>query len=351
MSTTKDNKLLYFVTSAYTLRKGTGSDFYLDLITYFKSKNYRTFNTLKYGHFLLLFYELFLLARIPRNSRVITTWVGWPRQLLVFEGRGNFLRAYLFGMIKNLKSWDLIVIPIDLPLKQYGKSLKSSVIRRVQKSENHVFSSVDTFLTCGNAMSIELKRRYPLTQCIQFDMYDQLLPEANKEGRKKPNAGIEIVLSGNLNRMVRRINELPKVPGLEYHLTGPLTNGNKAFERKDIHYHGLLSEQCFVNLLSRVDYGLVLYDKNVEDYFSLVISGKVTSYLSASLPIIVLRKYVSICELVRDRRLGMIIESLDELRKVKRVEKEMYKEWRKNAVIESNRIKTFDHYSTALEKL
>ena len=341
----------WYITSAYNSKNGTGSDFYLDSIEFFKQQEFNTFNTLKKGHILMFFFELYLLFRMPKKAKIFTTVVGFPRQLIVLNGFGNRFRFKLFSFFKRLKGWEYYIIPIDLPLKQYDFRLSKKFIETQEAIEKILFSSCDGFLCCGSEMSKYFKNNYPSAKIVQFNMYDQILPKYEKFTETNDNQIKKIALIGNLSRMLGKLDLLPKHKNIQYHFLGPEGEIVNSYGRDDFFYHGNLPELEFISKLSSFDFGLILYSSDVDNYFSNVIAGKFTSYVYASLPIICFDAYTSMCELTNRLDIGNIIEDIDDIVSILDFDRKKVNEWKNNIIKEQIKIREGQHYKDAVSEM
>jgi len=341
---------LWYVTSAYPTKEGTGSDFYLENLQFFKNFGFRIINTLDHGHLVMMFNEILLLFIIPKNATIITTWPGYPRQLLILNGFSNSIRFKIFTTIKKLKKWKYYIIPIDLPLQQFSFRLKQVTIVKQEKLERIIFAGADGFICAGVGMENYFKMYYPFKEFYMFDMYDQILPEYS--GNKKLSFGVKkIAIIGNLSRMTDEIESLPKHEGIQYHFLGP--NGDKVLNsnREDFTYRGSLLGEEFIKELATCDFGLILYSKSFEKYASRAIAGKVTTYIHTALPVICPSKYSSMSELVNRLDIGLVINELSELITILSVSDGKYQMWVENCVKEKQQIKTGGHYLKVLKEM
>jgi hypothetical protein len=339
----------WFITGIKQKKDATGSDFYIDLLSFFSSFGFKVVNTLKYGHILLIVRELCLLLTIPRHSIVITTWPGYPRQLLVFNGLTNRMRYTIFILFKKVKNWKLVLLPIDLPLEQFRNRLSKNFIKRQEILENELFKNVDFFLCCGKQMTHHFKNKYPSKKIIQFDMYDQLLPDYTPIKLERSHK-IKIAVSGNMERMSGALNVLPKSKNIEYYFTGPHCNSQN-YERDDFYYLGVIEDDEYLLTLGKYDYGLIFYDNSVSEYFSLNIAGKITSYLLAGLPVICPVKYASMAELIERKKIGIVIETFNDILCCPLSLSEEYNNMRENCLKHIPLIRQGKHYYEALKKI
>jgi hypothetical protein len=340
----------WYITSAYPKRQGNASDFYLDNLKFFKSFGFKTINTLRYGHLLMIIQELFLLFRIPRKTTIVTTWPGYPRQLLIMDGFSNQLRYKLFTWAKKIKKWRYFILPIDLPLQQFGFRLKKETITRQEALEKIVFNCVDGFICAGVELEKYFKEHYPLKNVYHYDMYDQILPDYDLKERE--NRKIKtIAIIGNLSRMTDELYYLPEHERIKYLFLGP--EGEKVIEsnRKDFNYKGCLFGAELVKELANCTFGLIIYSKFHEEYVSRAIVGKLTSYVYSSLPVLCLSKYSSMVELVKRLDIGLVINNLSELETILKVPTETYQRWVDNCSSERQMIKTGGHYLKVLQEM
>lgn len=341
----------WYITSAYSKKNGTGSDFYLDSIEFFEQEGFNTFNTLKKGHMFMFFFELYLLFTMPKNVKIFTTVVGFPRQLLVLNGFSNRFRFKLFTLFKRLKKWEYYIIPIDLPLKQYDFRLSQKFISNQEAIEKILFSSCDGFLCCGSEMSKHFKNNYPSAKIVQFNMYDQILPKFNKVLEPNDNEIKKIAVIGNLSRMLGKLDLLPKHKNIQYHFLGPEGKIVDSYGRADFFYHGNLPELEFITKLSSFDFGLILYSSDVDNYFSNVIAGKFTSYVYAGLPIICFDVYTSMSELTNRLDIGVIIKDVDDIVSILNYDSNKVNEWKNNIIKEQIKIRDGQHYKKAVSEM
>ena len=340
----------WYITSAYPKKEGTASDFYLDNLEFFKSFGFKTVNTLKHGHLVMILKEIFLLFRIPNKTTIITTWPGYPRQLLVLNGLSNKLRFNLFSFFKKYKRWRYIIIPIDLPLQQFSYRLRQKTIIKQGNLERSIFNCADGFLCAGVELERYFKENYPSKEAFRFDMYDQILPEYSLNDRNKANKN-KIAIIGNLSRMTDELFNLPKHEEIQYIFLGP--NGEKIARsnRKDFIYLGVLFGTELVRELAECNFGLIIYSHFHEKYVSRAIVGKLTSYVYTSLPVICLSKYKSMSELVIRLDIGLVINDLSEINVILALPQEKYRLWMVNCINERRKILTGGHYKEALQKL
>lgn len=341
---------LWYITSVNPQREGTGSDFYLDNLHFFKNFGFRTINTLQYGHFVMLLHELWLLCRIPYRAIIITTWVGFPRQLLVMKGFSNNVRFRLFIYAKRIKKWKYFIIPVDLPLQQFSFRLEQNIIDRQEIHERLIFNCADGFICAGVDMENYFKKDYPIKDYFKFDMYDQILPEY-KQSNKQGNRTKQIAIIGNLSRMTDELNLLPKHEEIQYVFFGPNGNNVVTSKRNDFIYRGSLMGEEFINELATCDFGLILYSSYFEEYASRAIAGKVSTYVYALLPVICPSIYSSMSELVKRLDIGLVIKDLSEINVILALSQEKYRLWIVNCISERKKIQTGGHYKEALQKM
>ena len=344
----------YLIISVKNEKQGTGSDFYLELADYVKEYGFSCFNTLKFGHFLLFFYELFLLFYIPPKSRVLTTWPGFPRQLLVLNGFSNRTRFKLAGFTGKLKKWDLTLLPIDLPLMQFHFKLRNGFVVSQSKRELDYFCYFKTFLTCGYKMTAyfhEVNSLCGERNIVPFDFYCQNLP-GNPERfiKNRDHDIVKIAISGNLTRMTDDLDVLPEKQRLQYYFTGPGGDSIQNLVRRDFMYLGLLDENVLIDTLAQFKFGLIFYSQEQSDYFSWVIAGKLTTYLLAGLPIICHSTYTSMAELISRERLGIVISSYHEIEKLTELGANEYNTMVNNCLKVAAKLRSGDVYKEALVK-
>jgi hypothetical protein len=75
----------------------------------------------------------------------------------------------------------------------------------------------------------------------------------------------------------------------------------------------MLSDELLVQSLKNHHFGLIYYGQTVSDYFKNVIAGKLTTYLYCNLPVICFSNYLSMCELIKRNKYGIIFNNLSEL--------------------------------------
>ncbi len=341
---------LWFITSANPKKEGTASDFYLDNLQFFRSFGFKTVNTLNHGHLVMLLNELILMFRIPRESTIITTWPGYPRQLLILNGFSNNLRFKLFSIIKKWRKWKYYIIPIDLPLQQFSFRLKPATVVKQEKLEKIIFTCADGFICAGVSLTNYFKEHFPTVDVYKYDMYDQILPDYSprclKDYSKK-----KIAVIGNLSRMTDELHNLPKHNEIQYIFLGPFGEAVVHSNREDFKYLGTLFGSELVNELANCDYGLILYSQFHEEYVSRAIVGKLTSYIYMSLPIICQIKYTSMSELIKRLDLGLIISELNGILDIVTLPQERYQRWVENCAKEKQMIKTGGHYMKVLEDM
>jgi len=340
----------WYITSAYPKKEGTASDFYLDNLQFFKSFEFKTVNTLKHGHLVMILNEILLLFRIPRETTILTTWPGYPRQLLVLSGFSNKLRFNLFSFFKKYKSWKYFIIPIDLPLQQFSYRLKQKTITKQENLERSFFNCADGFLCAGVELEKYFQEHYPYKEVYRYDMYDQILPEYSLNDRNE-NSKKKIAIIGNLSRMTDELFNLPEHKEIQYIFLGP--NGEKVVKsnREDFIYRGILFGTELVRELADCNFGLIIYSQFHEKYVSRAIVGKLTSYVYASLPVICLSKYKSMSELVKRLDIGLVINDLREINVILALPPEKYRLWIDNCISERKKIQTGGHYKEALQKM
>ena len=340
----------WYITSAYPQKEGTASDFYLDNLQFFKSFGFKTINTLNHGHLLMILHEIFILLIIPKKAIIITTWPGYPRQLLILNGFSNKLRFKLFTFVKKWKKWKYFIIPIDLPLQQFSFRLKQKTIVKQGSLERIIFNCADGFLCAGVELEKYFKENYSLKKVFRYDMYDQILPEYNLNDRIETNKK-KIAIIGNLSRMTDELYNLPKHKEIQYIFLGP--SGEKVVDcnRDDFIYRGILFGIELVRELADCNYGLIIYSQFHEKYVSRAIVGKLTSYVYTSLPIICLSKYKSMSELVKRLDIGLVINELSEIRRILPLQLEVYQKWVENCIKERETIRTGGHYLKVLQEM
>lgn len=344
----------FLIISVINKKQGTGSDFYLELADYVKGFGFSCHNTLKYGHIFLFFYELYLLFFIPPKSRVITTWPGFPRQLLVFNGFSNRTRFKLAGFIGRLKKWDLLLLPVDLPLMQFHGKLRNGFAVRQSKYERDYFSNFSTYLTCGFKMTAffhEINSLYVERKIVSFDLYCQNLPGHPERFIKiRDHNIVKIAISGNLARMTNDLDVLPEKHRLQYYFTGPGGDSIQNLVRRDFIYLGLLDENILIDTLGQFSFGLIFYSRDQSDYFSWVIAGKLTTYLLAGLPIICHSDYTSMAELVSREKLGIVISNYHEIEKLAELGLKEYNIMVDNCLKVASKVRSGDVYKEAFVK-
>jgi len=340
----------WYITSSYPEKEGTGSDFYLDAMQFFSSFGFKALNTLRHGHALMFLQEFLLLINIPKRATIISTWVGYPRQLLIMNGLSNKLRFRLFTFVKKIKKWQYFIIPIDLPLQQFSFRLDPKTIDKQTALEQTIFSCADGFICAGADMEYYFKKDYPNKEYFRFDMYDQILPECKLNNRPKGKIK-KIAIIGNLSRMTDELDYLPKHDEIQYVFFGP--NGNKVItsNRDDFVYRGSLMGEEFLIELTTCDFGLILYSHNFEKYASRAIAGKVSTYVHALLPVICPSIYSSMSELVKRLDIGLVINDLREINVILALSPEKYRLWIDNCISERKKIQTGGHYKEALQKM
>ncbi len=340
----------YFIYSVKDKKEATGTDFYLYMADYFKSFGFECINTLKYGHKLLFLMELFALLKIPRKSLVLTTWPGFPRQLLIMDGLANNLRYKIVEKIKRLKKWKLVLLPVDLPLLQFQNRLTKKFIEKQQYYQDCYFEIFDFSLICGKELSKYFSIKHPKIKQIIFDLYCQPLKKNIIESKYKENV-IYIVIAGNLARMTNEINLLPRIKGLVYIFSGPNGENIELSGREDFVWLGVIKENDLIGTLSNFTYGMILYSENEKEYFSKIIAGKLTTYVIASLPIICIDNFSSMRELIERKKIGLIINNLEDLNNIQYVCKESYDEMVKNCDKLQPSIVSGEIYLNALQKI
>lgn len=331
--TTSAKKPKYFVLSTYPKYQNNGYDFFLDLAELFENKGFKSYNTLKFGHYGLFFLELYALITIPGNALVVTIWPGFPRQLLVFKGFSNAFRFRLFRLMAKWKNWETVMIPMDLTLLLNEDRHRKAFIEYQKKLEKELFSYFDTFYTCGIEMTKYIRDKFPEKTIAMFDGYYQKLnPTGLTNKTIYPNSELKVLISGNLERMSEDLNDLPVMPQISYLFSGP--NGNKLEEvdRTDIRYLGVIPTEGFINEIAQYDFGMIYYSALHAPYFSNVISGKLTTYVIAGLPVICLSRFTAMAELVERRNIGIVLESYSELNQLKGISPEEYQIKRENCV-------------------
>ncbi len=340
----------YFIAPSFK-KTGCGTDFYSDLHVYAKKNNFTLINTMRFGKILLPFYEIIVLCLLPKHSTIVTTWPGFPYQYLVCPCIVNAIRFRVFSLLLRLKKCNYVLVPIDRPLEQYAYRLSQKKIKIEGLVESRLFSSVSIFLCCGAEMTKIYSNKYPLATCVQFDMYDQILPDASTQNSaSKPKKPLKIAVSGNLSRMLTAAKGLPKIHGVRYVFTGPGGDSLSELSRSDFEVLGNVPSDKLLEYLSNVHFGLVLYDDKVSEYFSTVMAGKLTTYLRAGIPILCHAKYESMAEYVSRSGTGLVINSYNDITRKMNLAKEML-EMRKKAIYESERIKEGAHYKEAFMKM
>lgn len=341
----------HFIISLEDKKQSTGSDFYLDMMSYFRSKGFVCHNTLKYGHAGLLFYELYLLFSISARSKIVTTWPGFPRQMLVLNGITNGFRYRLVSFFARLKKWEITLFPVDLPLRQFRDRLSDGFVKRQQYLEDFYFNSVMKFLTCGSGMTNYFLVKFPDRPVFPLDLYCQklLLPE-ELPAKNYRSSEVKIAVSGNLARMAGDLDRLPVLNNTRYYFTGP--NGKVIEEkgRDDLIYLGVIPEGDLVRTLSDFDFGLVLYSPGEAEYFRLVIAGKLTTYILAGLPVICPAHYSSMAQLVERKKIGVVIPDLDAISGATAIDNIKHSRIRENCLELASAVTSWSIYDEALHK-
>lgn len=344
--TASAKKPKYFVLSTYPKYQNYGYDFFLDLAELFKNKGFKTYNTLKFGHYGLIFLELYALVTIPRNAMVVTIWPGFPRQLLVFKGFSNAFRFNLFKLVKKWKKWETVMIPLDLTLLLNEDRHQKAFIEYQKKLEKELFSNFDTFYTCGIEMTKYIRDKFPKKNIAMFDGYYQKLnPTDLADKTINPNTELKVLISGNLERMSEDLDSLPFMHPISYLFSGP--NGNKLekIDRTDIRYLGVIPTEGFIKEIAQYDFGMIYYSALHAPYFSNVISGKLTTYVIAGLPVICLSRFTAMAELVKRRNIGIVLESYSELDKLKDISPKEYHNKRENCLAFAKELTTGSAFS------
>jgi hypothetical protein len=337
----------YFIIAIPEMKYHDGNDFIFDTLPFFKSLGYKVINTRKYGKLASFFYEILLFFALGYKAEILTTWPGFPKITINDKFYLNYLRIYVYLFFAKIKKWDCTILPIDMHLILAKSRISTKLFKIHSFIEDKVYENSNRIIACGDVLNNLFKEKFPNVTVQLMDMYDQVLPEYKAIEKKYNSQKIEIVILGNLLRMADEIAELPKADNITYKVIGKNGSLLEELNRDDINYIGMVPDEDLLPTLGKSDFGLILYSKNIEEYFSYNIAGKVTSYLLAGLPIVGLERYSSMASLIKKKKLGFVYNNISELPLLpKSCSVNEYEAIRLNCIEQANIIRGFGHYKT-----
>lgn len=219
-------------------------------------------------------------------------------------------------------------------------------LRGMEPSHEDLLADASVIIAHTPRMAAWLRRRTE-ARIITLGVFDFLSPEPENKPHSL-NVPPKIVFAGNLAKasFLERINVAVDVYGV---------NPSKAIlANKSVNYRGACSPEELREKLSDYDFGLVWDGGSTDccsgdfgEYLKYNAPFKLSSYLAASLPVIVWSE-MGTAPYVEEHKVGISVESLENLADaLSGISKDEYALMRRNAYAEGCGIARGEHYSTA----
>ena len=257
---------------------------------------------------------------------------------------------------KYNKKINIVVLIHDLDSLRYTKEISSErVLRRKRKEDKYIINYSNYIIAHNYSMKNELiKLGNDKDNIVELKLFDYLMEDKIREIKRTKDDGV--IIAGQLDKnKAKYLTFLNKIKGVNFNLYGVGYEPSK--EDKNVTYKGKFLPEELLNNLDG-GFGLV-WDGISKDtctggfgnYLRYNNPHKASMYLTAKIPIITW-KQAAIAKFVDDNKVGITVESLDEIpNAIKKLSDKDYLEMVKNAKIISERTTKGKYLKEALENV
>ena len=289
-------------------------------------------------------------------------------KMLVRLGKGDWMiiQNQLYGaqvmrfaipIIRRIKKCRFIVVIHDLEsIRKSPKHLKPGTAEKLMKTDTVFLDAFDRIISHNRHMTDHLVKVNQIApdKIVNIELFDYLGKEG-QDRQERSDIPSVVVAGGLLPWKSGYVYSMPDDPEkLILHLYGHMFD-EKA-KKGNMVYHGIVDSWELPSVIEG-DFGLV-WDGNTTEgcggdagnYLRYNNPHKTSLYLASNLPVIVWKES-AIADFVRENRVGVIVDGLDDLpAALGKITDEEYETLRENAKKISDKVHSGRYFRSALQK-